>query len=204
MLRETAELARAAGLRPNSDPSNDLLMELGTAWEFDFLLLQAATAGPPLLVGGVVCFPSSWSLEEKIGRPLNEIHDPVPGLNAQVGTQINTFLNRLAPGIAWERANWGLSASPELNQHPHRSLPRLGKDANWESTWMRIEHQALIALPRSAGLLFTIRIQTFPLASLRENPSVAPRFVEALKTMPAEVARYKNLHEARESLLVGF
>ena len=34
-------------------------------------------------------------------------------------------LARMKPGISWERINWGLSRSPELNQHPSRKLPRL-------------------------------------------------------------------------------
>ena len=31
------------------------------------------------LAAGSLCFPSSWSLDEKFGRPLQEIHAPVPG-----------------------------------------------------------------------------------------------------------------------------
>ena len=30
------------------------------------------------LLGGVVCFPSHWSVLEKLGQDLPTIHDPVP------------------------------------------------------------------------------------------------------------------------------
>src|SRR5438874_655351 len=50
-------------------------VHLGSAWEPDFLLLQAQPDGVVRLLGGCVCFPSSWSLAEKIGRPIEAIHD---------------------------------------------------------------------------------------------------------------------------------
>mgnify|MGYP000846223527 CR=1 FL=1 len=31
------------------------------------------------LAAGSLCFPSSWSLVEKFGKPLQDIHAPVPG-----------------------------------------------------------------------------------------------------------------------------
>jgi hypothetical protein len=100
-------------------------LRLGEMWEPDYMLLRADAAGRFQLIGGCVCFPSSWSLAEKIGRPMEFIHGPVPGLNAQLGRSIDTFLAKLTPGAAWLRHNWGLSRSPELNQHPSRPLPRL-------------------------------------------------------------------------------
>src|SRR5207247_933368 len=53
-------------------PSDDLIasvLELGLAWEPDFLLLKPDSTGCMRLVAGCVCCPSSWSLAEKIGRP---------------------------------------------------------------------------------------------------------------------------------------
>ncbi|MEY4090242.1 MAG: hypothetical protein RJB55_2513, partial [Verrucomicrobiota bacterium] len=44
-----------------------------------------------------LCFPTSWSLEEKIGRGLEEIHGPVPGLNAALGPSIHQVLGRHTP-----------------------------------------------------------------------------------------------------------
>ena len=78
-----------------------------------------------LFFARAVCFPSSWRPEEKNGLPVHAIHSPVPTLNKNLGARIDKFLANLEPGKAWERSNWGLSRSAELNQHPTRDIPRL-------------------------------------------------------------------------------
>jgi hypothetical protein len=175
-------------------------LRLGEMWEPDYLLLRADATGRFRLVGGCVCFPSSWSLAEKIDRPMEFIHGPVPGLNAQLGRSIDTFLAKLTPGAAWLRHNWGLSRSPELNQHPSRPLPRLDESAALAEVWLRVEQQALVALPASGGALFAIRIAMHSLAELKRDATTAERLARALCTMPAKVAAYKGLATARDHL----
>ena len=176
-------------------------LELGTAWEPDFLLLKPDAMDQILLVGGCVCFPSSWSLAEKIGRPMDVIHGVVPGLNAAIGNQIQGFLKKLRPGLAWLRANWGLSRSPELNQHPERKLPRLDSTVRLGEIWLRIEHQLLTALPRTQAVLFAIRIAMHPLAEIQRDSLIAPRLSRALQTMPDAMAEYKGIARARAKVI---
>jgi heme-dependent oxidative N-demethylase alpha subunit-like protein len=177
------------------------LLDLGRAWEPDFLLLKPDSTGQIVLVGGCVCFPSSWSLAEKIGRPIDAIHGVVPGLNAAIGNQIQGFLKKLRPGVAWLRANWGLSRSPELNQHPERALPRLDSTVRLDEIWLRIEHQLLTALSRTHGILFAIRIAMHPLPEIQADPLIAPRLTRALETMPEAMAEYKGMANARAKII---
>ena len=87
------------------DNAREQCIELGEAWEPDFLLLKADAAGTVRLLAGCVCFPSSWSLAEKIGHPIETIHGVVPGLNPTIGRQIHLFLTKLRPGQASLRTN---------------------------------------------------------------------------------------------------
>ena len=200
------DLARANQLLPletewlaDDDPWQRLLA-LGTAWEPDFLLLKP-DEGHMRLVAACVCFPSSWDLAEKIGRPIEDIHGIVPGLNEAIGNQIHTFLAKLRPGPAFLRANWGLSRSPDLNQHPDLKLPRLDSQPTLEEIWLRIERQLLTGLPAAQGVLFGIRIEVHPLAEIKRDPLVRQRFIRALRTMPEQMAQYKGIAQAREKLL---
>ncbi len=177
------------------------MTRFGKVWEPDFLLLRANAAGRFELVGGCVCFPSSWSLAEKVGHPMDFIHGPVPGLNAQLGRSIDAFLAKLTPGAAWLRHNWGLSRSPELNQHPSRPLPRLDASVTLADVWLRVEQQALVALPASGGVLFGIRIAMHPLAEVKQDETTARCLARALHTMPADVVAYKGLAAARAVVL---
>ncbi len=209
LLDEVIEIAQAAGALPADAAARlrecatpwERCLGLGQIWEPDFLLLRRSNGGPFNLFGACVCFPSSWSLAEKIGQPLEFIHGPVPGLSDQIGPQIDSFLSKMKPGVAWLRSNWGLSRSPELNQHPERKLSRLDATVNSDEVWLRVEHQALVALPKERGLLFGIRLTIHPLNELRQDAEVARRLSRALATMPEDVARYKGLATARTRLL---
>jgi hypothetical protein len=152
-------------------------------------------------VGGCVCFPSSWSLAEKIGRPLDAIHEPVATFNAQFATPVKQFLARMKPGISWERINWGLSRSPELNQHPKRRLPRLDASVSLDEVWFRVEYQSLVALPKTQGILFGIRLIIEPMEHLSRDPECARGLARALQTMPASIASYKGILPARDRLI---
>lgn len=167
----------------------------------DLVLLCPDDAGDLVMAAGCVCFPSSWSLEEKMGRSLLEIHAPVPGLNERLGPSIAQFLKRMSPGTAWCRENWGLSASPELNQHPSRSLPRLMEDVALEGVWMRVERQALVALPKTGCVLFAIRVEVTSLSEVASHPECRAGLRRSLETMPEPIASYKGLSRSRKPII---
>jgi hypothetical protein len=176
--------------------------ELALHWEPDFLILLPDENGRFIFRAGAVCFPSSWRPEEKIGLPVHVIHSPVPSLNENLGARIDKFLANLEPGKAWKRSNWGLSRSPELNQHPTRDTSRLTPPFTAAEAWIRIEDQVLYRLPQSQALLFGIRLVNVSLAELKKFPEAQAGLHRAIATMPKEVADYKNVTEAREHLLV--
>lgn len=191
-------------LPPSSDnPTSgwDDLLTLGRNWETDFLVLKVEGHETPRLVAGCVCFPSSWNLEEKMGKRVDFIHEVVPGLNSSVGRSVSTFLNKLRPDFAWLRANWGLAATGERNMHPDRGLARLKSPLTLDEVWLRIEDQALVALPENNGVLFGIRLTTHPLREVIQHPEAKEGLSRALRTMPPAVMEYKGLSAARESLI---
>lgn len=208
LIEETIELARgwgcavegkeAGGAGP--EPLNRC-MGLGRVLEPDFLLLKPGEDAMSRLLGACVCFPSSWAVEEKMGRSIDFIHGVVPGLNEAIGGKIRNFLRRLRPGVAWLRANWGLSRSPALNQHPRRGLPELDANAALDEIWLRVERQALAALPESGGVLFGIRIETCALSVLRKDSSAAAGLVRDLETMPDAMAEYKRISSVRARVI---
>jgi hypothetical protein len=185
---------------PESSPIEPLI-HLGRCWEPDVLLLAPNQGGRFILQAGCVCFPSSWALQEKLGQPLEVIHGVVPGLNLDVGNRIQTFLTKMKPGAGWFRSNWGISSSPERNQHPSRRVNRLGSDTRPQSTWVRIEHQVLTPLDDGDGILFGIRLEIVAMPEFRRDPVLRAGLSRALATMPDAMAEYKNLQRVRPALL---
>lgn len=182
-----------------SDPAA-LCTEIGGICEVDWVLLSPdAQEGHPVMAG-VVCFPSSWSLPEKLGRPIREVHAPVPTVNVVLGRAIDSFLERLVSGEAWQRENWGLSGDDRLDHHPDVPTPPLSESATLETTWLRLESQFFLRMPHTRAILFGIRVEVHRLDALAAVPGLAPRMARALATMPEDIAVYKGLTCCRSPL----
>ena len=200
LVQEAADFARTLDPAFTPGAGSDLpaqLKRLGEHWECDLILCRKNPGGRMRMEAGVVCFPSAWAPEEKLGLPIFDVHAPVPGLNAAIGDKIDHLLERLPPGSAWLRVNWGLSASPERNQHPRRGLSRLTGATPIESIWLRLEHQALLRLPATGGLLFGIHLHNFSLKELRGKP-VGLAVAGQLRSMPLEMQVYKGIQDVAQ------
>lgn len=179
----------------------DGILDAGRSLEPDWVVVCRKDATAPRVESGVVCFPSHWSLPEKAGLPMTEVHAPVPRFNAALGAKTGTFLDRLAPGAAWERENWGLSADDALDHHPRLAHPKLTGGESPDRIWIRLEQQLLAGLSGSS-VLFGIRVTCHRLDRLcGGDPGLRARIVRALRTMPEDAARYKGLSVALPGIL---
>jgi Protein of unknown function (DUF3445) len=211
------------GIEPGADTTS--IDPLGRSWEPDFVILDRAA--PHQVRGGCVCFPSGWSLREKIGKSLFLTHAPVPGLNDDLGANISKLLSRIDVGQFFQRTNWGLTGAAELDQHPRHKMPAIAADADPQRVYLRIEWQVLTAIPEagaveppsashlssivrlsrtteeargapgSAALLFGIRVFHVPVEEMKTSPELASRLARNLETMPDAVAEYKRLDQCR-------
>lgn len=165
------------------------------------------------LAAGSLCFPSSWSLAEKFGRPLQDIHAPVPGFGP--GTRSAEIINRMFDGLqgqAVERYNWSIQAGPAL-YHPLSGQQRIDRatgrptkfpDGDIDGrAFIRVERQTLRKLPVSKDILFTIRIHIDPLMVLERHPdraALAESFAAQLEAMDEAQLDYKGLTSDRDRL----
>lgn len=151
------------------------------------------------LVAGSISFPSRWRLRDKIGRPMAEIHDPVPGLNAKMGAAIEAFFARLHPDRPVERFNWSLVDDDAWLQEPRRFYdPTITATNAGQRMTLRIERQTLSRLPRTGDILFTIRIHQKPLGEII-TPDRAMRLRQSLETMPPAMQDYKSFSHYAEA-----
>jgi hypothetical protein len=180
------------GLEPGADTAS--IDNLGRSWEPDFVILDRVT--PHQVRGGCVCFPSGWSLQEKIGKSLFLTHAPVPGLNDDLGANISKLLSRIEAGQFFQRTNWGLTGAAELDQHPRRKIPAIAPEADPQRVYLRIEWQVLTAIS-AAALLFGIRVFHVPIEEVKSSSELGSRLARNLETMPDAVAQYKRLDQCR-------
>jgi hypothetical protein len=168
----------------------------------DLCLMRRSGAGYRL-IAGVVCFPSHWRLADKLGRPLDQIHGPVPGFGDQLGATVDRFFANLKVERPVWRANWSLVDTPALFLPPgHRRQPsRVTAERAGEQVWLRVERQTLRRLPRTRDVLFTIRTYVEPLAQVIDRPAIAQALAARLAELPDAMAAYKGIAPFRAPLL---
>lgn len=162
--------------------------------------------GVPYLTAGLVSFPSRWRLQEKVGNPLQHVHQRVPFYAEKLGRPVDRFMGMVKPGHVAVRLNWSLSDDPALFQlggkfRTDRNESITVENAG-ETLFLRVERQTLTRLEQSGAVLFTIRVHVYPLDRVVENrPEIAARLAEAVRALPPETAHYKSLGRFREPLL---
>ena len=169
------------------------------------LMREDGDSGRYRLVGASLCFPTGWTLADKMGRSLGAIHAPIPRYDSQLASTMDRYFARIRVEHPVWRLNWSLMSSPALFQprgHIVRdSQDRITAENAGDRLWLRVERQTLRRLPRSGDVLFTIRIHMRPLRDVRDRAGEAARLASAVRAVPAEVARYKGLSPVRDALL---
>jgi hypothetical protein len=179
----------------------------------DLILMRKGENGWRLAAGSL-CFPSSWSLGEKFGRPLHEIPAPVPGFGG--GTRNADLISRMfdsLQGQAVLRWNWSLQAGNDLylpfshQERIDRATDRPSKFSTDEiaaQAFIRVERQTLRKLPVSGDILFTIRIHLDPLETIEKHPeraALALSFADQLEGLDEAQLDYKGLTADRDRLV---
>lgn len=174
--------------------SGDPLEVAGRLVQEDLCVMRRDSAGAWVLVAASLCFPSRWSLLEKIGRDMAAIHAPVPFYADRIGSPADQFFDRLSAGRPVWRLNWTILDSPELFQPRTRRWQGVpdGQDLG-DVLNFRVERQTLRLLPRTGDILFTIRTYVRTLTSLgTTRPGVYADLAATLRQTPSETAAYKG------------
>lgn len=171
----------------------------------DLVLMRRGDSGWRL-AAAALSFPSAWSLREKFGRPMDEIHAPVPdfGAGTRNAMMIARMFDNLRPETPVLRWNWGLYGDSELF-HPGEHAEAEGRfGPEGDQVFVRLERQTLTRLTGSGDILFSIRIFVDPLPVLAREDG-GRDVMRALKSQiagftPAQTA-YKGLSRDKERLI---
>ncbi len=176
-----------------NDAADELLGRIGRSIQEDICLLRRGEIEWEL-EAGVLCFPSRWSLPDRIGKPLREVHGPTKGFDAVLASRITSLLDRLGDRIV-RRRNWFVHADPALFQpiRPVRGDPLVQVDRVLDDLFVRSERQTLRALPATGRIVFTIKTQQCRLRRLVEDPLLAERFTDYLRRAPVEQVAHRGM-----------
>ena len=201
LFRREGNLLRHLVTRQTWDLAQNVLHPLDLAGRLvqEDLCLMRLNAESHLyhLVGVSLCFPTRWRFADKLGKPLNLVHEPVPGYEEELASTIDRFFERLKVDKPVWRVNWGLIDDPTLFQptgHGRKGLnPDITVDNAGDKLWIRMERQTLRRLPRTRDILFTIRVHVRPLCELATRPDRAAELASTIRSMPEPMRLYKSL-----------
>ena len=152
-----------------------------------------------------LCSPNHWDPRTKIGRPFNDIHIPVPGIERTV-KNYPVMLKMIVEKEVFTRFAWGIATDTRLNHHPE---PPPGYDVTqWrgrrmadENTefFVRVERQNLIGLKDVNAFIFTIRTYFYKVADLSREETAA--LAKAVSSMNPASLEYKGMTGFKDELL---
>lgn len=140
------------------------------------------------LTAASVCSPSNWKLQDKIGRSLDLIHQPVPGYQDALAERVNRLLDGIKPKKPLQRFNWSIQRGNELNWSSESEQAAADQEKFW-----RVERQTLLRLPQSGAIVFGIRIFLHSFSTMQKYSHFASTIATILRRLPDEQKRYKGL-----------
>jgi hypothetical protein len=178
----------------------DALVEASLLVADDIVVMQPMGNEQQLVVvAGVVCSPSRWSIRTKLNSNMMAVHGPVPQYADHVGKAVDTTFSRLRVDEPMARSNWTIEDHCALFQPVAPKVP-LVQDIT--QLWIRMERQTLRALPQTGGSMFTIRTYQQPIAEyVARGKDVASTLYSLIKRLPDDVAKYKSMLHYRDALL---
>lgn len=172
---------------------------IGRQTQGDFVLLDQRE-GTLFADAGCITSQADWSLAFDVGMSWHQWHAPVPRAT-EIGVMDRAlkFMMNLQLGSPVRRLNWTMTINPRLDTSPE-NYPQWGGERNTvtmenagDKVHLRVELQSLFRLPRSNGIVFSIRCYLISLSELATYPRWAKRFHRILRDLHPDLIEYKGL-----------
>lgn len=163
---------RPDGITVPLDRANPL-RTLGRLVQEDLCLMELV-GNQHVLTAAILCFPASWTLAQKLGRPMTEIHLPVADYTEDVARRVQRMFNAIRPEQALWRMNYLTYADPTLHQ-PRLEFDRRPRPVPDLRVFVRSERQCLMRLPQTRAVVFSIHTYVVRASALPADALAALR-----------------------------
>lgn len=196
--------------------SADPMEIVGRLIQDDVAIMFEREDGQYYLLAGSILLAGFWRLSDKFGMPLSQIHlsGSVPQYESKLRRGMENFFRRVQPANPVLRNNyliqadddlaWSSSLGPEddnLAITEHAGWSRAKKSTVAECHRFRSERQSLRRLPRSGGVVFTIRTYFEPITKVARERGVPGRLASAIRSWGPDTAIYKGRDRFGDVLL---
>lgn len=163
----------------------------------DFFIVQEdPLTGLYRMTAGIACSAIGWNISHKIGKPLGEIHDPVPDYKEKMALSVDRYFSKLSCDKPIQRGAWSLEVGEPLffqKDSPkwhHRS--RQDPDLLMSDIFLRVDWQTLRRLPRSRAIVFNFKALFTPITDFRREPYIPRLLLKVLREGKKSMMEYKE------------
>lgn len=163
----------------------------------DLAVLQVDKAGNNRLAYLHIAMPSGWAPEEKIGKPFDQVHAPVPHIepiSAKQDSIAKLMVNATKGAV---RFAWTITDNAALNHHPKRDRaaahPTPLPNHPQGEPLLRVERQVIWGFPALRSSLFLIRTYLYPFSDLDDATRSA--LAAAVAGMSQASLSYKDMNK---------
>lgn len=181
----------------------------------DLAIMIEKPDGQYYFLAGCIVLPGFWRLGDKFGMPLSEIHTSgdVPQYREKLEKGMMNLFRRLKPEEMVGRHNYFFQVDDDLGWSwsvGSEDAGAHGHTAGWDAAeagraidhhHFRSERQTLRRLPKSGGVVFTIRTYFHKIREIAEEDYVPGRLASAVRSWGDDVSRYKGKERYADILL---
>lgn len=142
------------------------LRSIGAVLQQDVCIMERS-GDEHVLSGAVLCFPASWTLAQKIGKPLIAIHSPVAEYDSAIAMRVQRLFDGVQEGRPMWRANLLHYNKGELHQPKQENDLRCAGQP--DAPYLRSERQTVLRLPQPDAVAFIIHTTVVAADDLRAD-----------------------------------
>ena len=145
------------------------------------------------LEAAALAFPAHWVLAEKMGQPMQMIHQPVPHYDERLAHPVDRFFTTMKIGPISSRMNWSLQIGRELFTPRRVSRKDPSSNDDFNQLFLRIENQTLRKLSDTGYIVFTIRTHMLPMTLWQYDRDALQSMADMMQKMSPATKLYKGV-----------
>ena len=145
------------------------------------------------LEAAALAFPAHWVLAEKMGQPMQMIHQPVPHYDERLTRPVDRFFTAMKIGPISSRMNWSLQIGRSLFTPRRVSRKAAANNDDFHQLFLRVENQTLRKLPVTGYIAFTIRTHMLPMTLWQDDRDALQSMADMMQNMSPATKLYKGV-----------
>ncbi|KAG9318249.1 hypothetical protein JVU11DRAFT_330 [Chiua virens] len=172
----------------------------------DFMFVQEdPETGLYVLRAGVSTSAVGWNISQKIGKPLNRIHGPVPDYKEKMEFSMDRYFSKMTCDKPIQRGSWGLEVGEPLflqtDEAEWQARQMQDPELSLSDIYLRVDWQILRRLPKTRAIVFDFKALFTPITDFRREPYIPKLVLKVLLEGNKSIMEYKGTRHVEHKIV---